>query len=616
MDQSLLPNIYDFVSHCYPFSMLSTFERDILATAVKITYHAKDEVMQDEALTGAGLFMIRTGSAEQINKDGTLRARLGVGDAFGFSQLNKEGKSDYKVLFLENSLLYVVSKRMLTYIIDKNPKVAEYFDSKDWVRLSSAHQYIDDSSSAGSSWLNGKVSDVCQREVPVLKPEDTVQKAAQQLGSTDSDLAVIADKDGLCGIVTKSDLALRVVARALPVTIPVQQVMSPHPVVIEADKPLYAAIEQMLSHNVKNLPVIAQGKIAGCLSTRDLLQNSGLQALFLIKSITKQHNADKLPPLSTQKAEIFRTLVELNVQPRTVSQVLTRVADTFCRQLCIIATEKFGPAPCNFAFFAAGSQARGEMQLMSDQDNGLVYDRELTEQEHSYFTRFADFVNTYLDKCGYPLCTGHYMASNPKWCQSYQAWEQEYARWMTDIEAQGQLDISVFLDLRCLYGDEFLVQKLRQFCVQQAAGNKRFLAQLTASSLSVSPPLGMFRQFVLTRDGENKPSLNIKQQGVNLIAELARIYALDKGSLALNTYDRLQEGLSEQDSGRELAEAFTFLNQVRFSHQVQAMQQHKKLSNLLPPEELSQFERNHLKDAFRIIAKAQNAASFRFKGGL
>ena len=157
MDQSLLPNIYDFISHTYPFTRLNTLEQDALAAQVKISYYTPEETLQDESLTGIGLFMIRTGAVEQINKDGTLRARLGVGDSFGFTQLNKKGSSDYTVRFLENTLLYIISKQVLEFIIAKNQHVSEYFDSKDWVRLSSVNHLANNKSAAANSHFSRPV---------------------------------------------------------------------------------------------------------------------------------------------------------------------------------------------------------------------------------------------------------------------------------------------------------------------------------------------------------------------------------------------------------------------------------------------------------------------------
>ncbi|MGL5401569.1 MAG: putative nucleotidyltransferase substrate binding domain-containing protein, partial [Plesiomonas shigelloides] len=55
-----------------------------------------------------------------------------------------------------------------------------------------------------------------------------------------------------------------------------------------------------------------------------------------------------------------------------------------------------------------------------------------------------------------------------------------------------------------------------------------------------------------------------------------------------------------------------FINQVRFTHQRQAMLQGRRPANSVSPADLTQFERNHLKDAFRIIARTQEAAMPRF----
>ena len=124
---------------------------------------------------------------------------------------------------------------------------------------------------------------------------------------------------------------------------------------------------------------------------------------------------------------------------------------------------------------------------------------------------------------------------------------------------------------------------------------------------------------MLTKDGDNKPYLNIKKQAINLIIEIARLYGIAAKSEATDTYERLKAAveidLIKEVDYQELKEAYTFLNFVRFKHQMHALKHGEKLTNNLNPDELSQFERNHLRDAFRIIAKHQKAASFRFASG-
>lgn len=51
---------------------------------------------------------------------------------------------------------------------------------------------------------------------------------------------------------------------------------------------------------------------------------------------------------------------------------------------------------------------------------------------------------------------------------------------------------------------------------------------------------------------------------------------------------------------------------VRFKHQSEAAVNGGLQDNLIAPDKLTAFERNHLKDAFRIIARYQEAAQQRF----
>ena len=622
MDQSLLPNIYDFITHTYPFSQLRPLECDAAATAIKISYHSPDDELKDEQIAGAGLYMIRAGVAEEINKDdNSLRCRLGVGDSFGYTQIDKEGQSDYKVTFLENTLLYFIPKQVLQFLIEKNKAVGNYFNSKEWIRLRSSHQYADESDDGITPNNAKKIISVCQRDFATVTPDTTIQTTAQIMAHKHVDIVTVVDENEMpTGVVTKSDMAVRCVAAGLDIRSPVSKIMTNSVFTVNASSPLFEAMEQMVIHRIRNLPVIQDGKIVGTLTTTELMKNTHLQAIYLVQSISSADDLDSLCKLSVQNKEIFRTLVQNNMQPHSIQRVLSHIADEFCSRIAELGEQKFGKAPCHYAFVAAGSLARNEVQFLSDQDNAIITERELaTDEERAYFKTLAEFICTSLDKCGYPLCDGNYMASNPKWCASYDTWKKYYSSWIANTDKEALLNSQVFLDMRLLYGDEFLLNKLKNHLISLISENSRFLATLTTISTTVSPPLGMFKQFVLTKDGKNNPSLNIKKQAVNLIVELGRIYGLSAKCLSSDTYRRLESaadaGLLNEDDLRELTEAYTFLNSVRFDHQLQAMNEGRKMTNNLEPSKLSQFERNHLRDAFRIIARHQQAATFRFAGG-
>ena len=198
MDKSLLPNIYEFISHTYPFSQLNDLEKDATATKIQITYHTLGEELNNETLAGIGLFMIRTGVVEERNKsDGSLRAKFSAGDTFGFTQIDKEGDSDYKVVFLENTLLYVLPKNVLHFLIEKNKEVGEYFNAKEWIRLSSSHNYADEVTADEKGSSNKSIEKVCSHDLAIVTADTSICHTAIKLGENNTDLAMVMDGDNL-----------------------------------------------------------------------------------------------------------------------------------------------------------------------------------------------------------------------------------------------------------------------------------------------------------------------------------------------------------------------------------------------------------------------------------
>lgn len=614
MDQSLLPNIFDFLSRTDPFDTLSPEEREKLAASVDISYLAQGDKLDGSRIVGTGLYMVRTGAVEQRYPDGALRARLGSGDLFGFSQMHRHGECEYALVALENTLLYLIPRQVLDRLIAENPAVSHYFAATEGVRLASSKQ--NDIWGGNNSLYLSTVGSTLNRTVVRVTPDMLIREAAQEMVRLHRSSALVMDGDTLVGIVTDRDMTKRVVAEGLDISLPVSSVMTEMPVAIDSEAPLIRAVEQMMQHNVRSLPVLENGKVAGVMTATSLVQKSQIQAVYLISRIYRQESIADLKILAVQRQSVYETLVENGVHPRTVLQMMTLIADAFNKRLLQLGERELGSPPCDYAWIVAGSHARNEMHCLSDQDSGIVLGCEPDEHQRRYFQALAEFVCNGMDECGYPLCTGHMMATHSKWCNSLQGWQSHYREWVMQPEAESLLNISVFLDTRFLYGNEKLAEMLRATVQQYTRDNRRFLAVLVANSLRVNPPLGMFRQFVLAKDGENRNVFNIKKQAINLLVELARIYALAANSGETGTEERLDAaaaaGVISEESRKELTEAFHFICQVRFHHQRSAIGRGEVASNNIVPAWLTQFERNHLKDAFRIIARTQEAAMQRF----
>ena len=55
----------------------------------------------------------------------------------------------------------------------------------------------------------------------------------------------------------------------------------------------------------------------------------------------------------------------------------------------------------------------------------------------------------------------------------------------------------------------------------------------------------------------------------------------------------------------DLHDAFEFIRYVRLAHQARQLRDGREPDNFVSPDELSSFEKRHLRDAFQIVRSAQ-----------
>ena len=68
-------------------------------------------------------------------------------------------------------------------------------------------------------------------------------------------------------------------------------------------------------------------------------------------------------------------------------------------------------------------------------------------------------------------------------------------------------------------------------------------------------------------------------------------------------------------SARDLGEALEFISRLRIGHQARQMAQGKAPDNFLALQELSNFERSHLKNAFGVVQTVQGVLGQRYQSG-
>lgn len=125
-----------------------------------------------------------------------------------------------------------------------------------------------------------------------------------------------------------------------------------------------------------------------------------------------------------------RSLVDADATAYSSAHIITAITDALTERLLQLAQARLGPAPVDFVWVAAGSQARNEQTARSDQDNCLVLDDAFDEALHGeYFAALARFVCDGLAQCGYIHCPGEMMAMTPTWRQPLRRWSQYFRGW-------------------------------------------------------------------------------------------------------------------------------------------------------------------------------------------
>jgi len=84
-------------------------------------------------------------------------------------------------------------------------------------------------------------------------------------------LPVVNDFGMLVGIITDTDLVRKVVAQGIPVSEPLEQIMTKNVITAESDKTLGFISELMTRHSIKRVPIVDNAKMVGIISSTDII---------------------------------------------------------------------------------------------------------------------------------------------------------------------------------------------------------------------------------------------------------------------------------------------------------------------------------------------------------
>ena len=591
---------------------------DTLARALPDLSAAAGERIADGDRLKAHLYWLIEGTVQLQDADGEPLLSLQPGELFGLAQGEALLVSAAQA---ETVCRYTRLDALTAEALRKEVPALGYFLSKPDRDSAMATRPAASGSANGDPALNlmtTPVSALIKRAPITLSPHTSIREAAQVMSDQRVSSVLIVEQGLLFGLITDRDLRNRVIAAGMDTALPIADIATLAPMSVDVKNPAFDALLLMARHNIHHVPVLDGQRIAGMITATDLTEQHSTSAVYLAGDIYKQSTVEGLQAVATKVKRLQQSLAAAEASAYNTGHIVTAIADAITSRLLQLGEAQLGPAPVDYVWVAAGSQARNEQTAKSDQDNCLVIDDAYDEAQHgAYFKALAEFVCNGLDACGYVYCPGEMMAQTDQWRQPRRRWLAYFTEWTSQPDPTALMLTCVFFDMRAIHGSAALLDGLRRSVLQQTRGNTIFLAHMVGNALLRQPPLGMFKGISTIRSGEHKGTIDLKHHGVVPIVDLARVSALANGDNDINTHDRLTAaaaggGLSER-TARDLQDALEFLAFLRIQHQARQMAAGQTPDNHINPDDLSNFERHQLKDAFVVVQTVQSVMGQRYR---
>ncbi len=622
--EMLLSACSQFLAASAPFDRMEPEALRFLAEHVKLAHYPKGaRILASEMGVARALYIIHRGKLRvKSGADGTGNAAyasvtLGPGQFFAIGALMAQrptssayvARDDVFCYELPADDFFALTQKSTVFNLFCTQHIAGLLkQSQQQLQLQFAQR------AAEQRTMNSPLAAIVKHEPVSVAAEASIRQVVELMADRHLGSMVIVDAgEQPIGIFTLSDVLKRIVLPGTSLEQPISAVMSPAPQTMPLAANAHDAALAMAMHGIRHVLAVDEGgRLKGVVSERDLFKLQGAGLRQIRHAIDAAGSLEVLQHAREDVRQLSLTMLAEGVGGQEITQFISTLNDTVTRRIIELNLDRHDLYGIDWAWLSFGSEGRDEQTFSTDQDNGIVYictdimDRELTQLR---FLEFARDVNADLDTCGFPLCKGNIMASNPDLCLTLEEWEEKFAQWVRTPEPQALLNATIFFDFRPLYGRFNLAHRMRLSLFRQTQGNPLFLRMLAQNALSVSPPLGRIRDFVTGADRDHPGTIDLKKFGVRLFTDAARVFALARQVEATNTVARIKRAgalmnIPPEDLAASL-EGFNFIQLLRLRHQHFEQEHGRAGDNLIRPDELNEIERRILKEAFRQARKLQ-----------
>ena len=470
--------------------------------------------------------------------------------------------------------------------------------------------------------LNTPLGELAMRHPVVCSPDTPLRDAVrlmheQQVGS----IVVVDPQRYPTGIFTLRDLRQVVAAADADLGAPIARHMTAQPFYLSPQASAFDAAMAMTERHIAHVCLVENRRLCGVVSERDLFSLQRVDLVHLARTIRHAPRLDTLVSLRGEISQLVERMLAHGASSTQITQIITLLNDhTVCRVIELALAERGDPG-VPFSWLCFGSEGRREQTLHTDQDNGILFEAADSAEADAIRARLlplAQYINQCLAQCGFTLCKGNVMAGNPELCLSRSEWGRRFAGFVREASPENLLGSSIYFDLRVVWGDEQGCEQLRQGLLDQVADNRIFQRMMADNALRQRPPVGRLREFVLTRQGNDKAAtLDLKVQGLTPFVDGARLLALANGIGACNTLERLRQlvakGVIEALDGAAYEEAYHFIQQTRMQQHQRQTRDNLPYSNRLDPDSLNHLDRRILRESLRQAQRLQSSLALRYQ---
>jgi len=447
--------------------------------------------------------------------------------------------------------------------------------------------------------VQDELTKLSQRAVETCAPTTAVRAALLNMRQRHIGSIVVVDEQRRpLGILTLRDVVDRIVLEPDALDAPIARFMSSQPLTLPPTASAYQAALTMVRHGVRHVILTHDEKVAGIVSERDLfgLQSTGVR--HLSAAIKSANDLPEVESFGREICELARRLVTQGAAVGPLTAFVSSLIDLLTERIVDLEFKTAGLGGARVCWIVMGSEGRSEQTLLTDQDNGIVFETAAGEDPERMRARLlpiAKRINLALDRAGYRLCPGDIMAGNPQWCLTLPEWRDRFARWIDSGSPEALLHGSIFFDLRALTGDVVLASTLRSWLMEHAPRNPRFLHQMATNALRNSPALGFFKRFALDAQG----TFDLKMNAATPFVDAGRLFSLARGIDEVGTEARLRRaGAALEVPVHEVdawIDGFHRIQGMRLQRQARCIASGLAPDNRIDPRTLNEFDREVLR---------------------